>query len=106
MLLVDFAYEEFICADFKREYVSKRIIVLKSEQTSVNGCEEGFTKKNVKTIFISRNVISLDKKVIYKNDYRKIHTEKINSIDVDNDILLLESFVQKNYQGLHSEKIQ
>ena len=29
MLFDDFAYEEFICADFKTEYVSKSIIILK-----------------------------------------------------------------------------
>ena len=45
MLLDNFAYEEFICADFKTEYVSKRIIVLKSEQKSIKGFKEGFAKK-------------------------------------------------------------
>ena len=63
-------------------------------------------RKNVKTMFISCNEISIDKKVIYKNDYRKIHTENINSIDVDNDILQLESFIKQNYQGIHSEKFE
>ena len=57
-------------------------------------------------MFISCNEISIDKKVIYKNDYRKIHTENINSIDVDNDILQLESFIKQNYQGIHSEKFE
>ena len=35
ILFDDFAYEKFICADFKMEYVSKSINILKSEQTSV-----------------------------------------------------------------------
>ena len=63
-------------------------------------------RKNVKTMFISCNEISIDKKAIYKNDYRKIHTENISSIDVDNDILQLESFIKQNYHGIHSEKFE
>ena len=106
MLLDDFAYEEFICADFKTEYVSKSTIALRSEQTSVKGYKEGFTKKNVKMIIISDDSFSLNKKVIYKNDYRKIHTENINSIGIDNDDLQLESLVKQNYQGIHSEKYE
>ena len=47
-----------------------------SEQTSVKGCKEGFTKKNVKTQLISDDVISLDKKVIYK--------------------MIIEKFIRKN----------
>ena len=106
MLLDDFAYGEFICADFKTEYVSKSTIALRSEQTSVKGCKEGFTKKKVKMIIISDDSFSLNKKVIYKNDYRKIHTENINSIGIDNDDLQLESLVKQNYQGIHSEKYE
>ena len=106
MLLDDFAYEEFICADFKTEYVSKSTIAQRSEQTSVKGCKEGFTKKKVKMIIISDDSFSLNKKVIYKNDYRKIHTENINSIGIDNDDLQLESLVKQNYQGIHSEKYE
>ena len=71
MLLDDFAYEEFICADFKTEYVSKSIIILKLGQTSAKGCKEGFTKKNVKAINISDNSFSLNKKVAYENDFEK-----------------------------------
>ena len=104
MLLDDFAYEEFICADFKTEYVSKSIIILRSEQTSVKDCKESFTKKNVKMIITSDDSFSLNKKVIYKNDYRKTHTENINSIGIDKDDLQLESLVKQNYQGIHSEK--
>ena len=106
MLLDDFTYEEFIHAGFKTEYASKSMIILKSEQAPVKDCKEGFTKKNVKTIFISDDAISLNKKVIYENDYQNNHTEKLNSIFTGNKDFQLESYVEQNYQGICSEKYE
>ena len=106
MLLDDFTYEEFIHAGFKTEYASKGMIILKSEQAPVKGCKEGFTKKNVKTIFISDDAISLNKKVIYENDYQNNHTEKLNSIFTGNKDFQLGSYVEQNYQGICSEKYE
>ena len=44
--------------------------------------------------------------MVYENDYRKIHTEKFNSICIDIENLQLESYVKQNYQGIHSEKYE
>ena len=44
--------------------------------------------------------------MVYENDYRKIHTEKFNSICIDIENLQLESYVKQNYQGIHLEKYE
>ena len=112
MLLDDFTYEEFIHAGFKTEYASKSMIILKSEQAPVKGCKEGFTKKNFKKIYIyiyiyiSDDEISQSKKVMYENDYRKIRTEKLNSIFIGNKDFQLELLVEQNYKGIRLEKYE
>ena len=90
------------------KHVFESLIILKSEQAPVKDCKEGFTKKNFKKIYIyiSDDEISLSKKVIYENDYRKIRTEKLNSIFIGNKDFQLESLVEQNYQGIRLEKYE
>ena len=79
---------------------------MKSEQAPVKGCKEGFTKKNFKKIYISDDEISQSKKVMYENDYRKIRTEKLNSIFIGNKDFQLELLVEQNYKGIRLEKYE
>ena len=102
-LFDDFAYEEFMCADFKTKTVSGKLIILKLEQTSVKDCKEGSIMDNINVINISNKSFLLNKKVIYENEYRQIYTNKGNSITIDNEKFRLESSIIQEYQGIHSE---
>ena len=92
-LFDNFAYEEFMCADFKTKTVSGKLIILKLEQTSVKDCKEGSIMDNINVINISNKSFLLNKKVIYENEYRQIYTDKGNSITIDNEKFRLESSI-------------
>ena len=43
---------------------------------------------------------------MYENDYRKIRTEKLNSIFIGNKDFQLELLVEQNYKGIRLEKYE
>ena len=49
-------------------------------------------------------MISLYKRNIYENDHQEIYTEKVDTIDIDNECIQLESYIIQDYQETHTEK--
>ena len=89
--------EESVCEKFTNEKfrtlrLSKDMILLYSEYTSIKGC-----KKKCK-IDIGRAIISLHAKKTYVNN-----AKEDNTICIDDEQILIESYQTRHYQGIHIE---
>ena len=87
IFLKGFICKEFIYKDFDVLHVDKSSIKLILEETSVKG-----------------DMISLYKRNIYENDHQEIYTEKVDTIDIDNECIQLEWYIIQDYQETHTEK--
>ena len=89
--------EESVCEKFTNEKfrtlrVSKDMILLYSEYTSIKVC-----KKKCK-IDIGRDIISLHAKTTYVNN-----AKEDNAICIDDEQIIIESYQTRYYQGIHIE---
>ena len=89
--------EESVCEKFTNEKfrtlrVSKDMILLYSEYTSIKVC-----KKKCK-IDIGRDIISLHAKKTYVNN-----AKEDNAICIDDEQIIIESYQTRYYQGIHIE---
>ena len=127
--------KEFVWKDFDTISTSKNKIILKSEQTSINGYKEGSTVKVIK-ITIGRDVITLkslqlsnvcharickkEKKLkiirnneiilktekIFQNGDKEINAKETNKITICNNKIIYESRKHENDQhGVNTEEV-
>ena len=80
-----FLCEKLIDEKFHKLSVSKDMILLHSEYTSIKGC-----KKKCK-IDIGRNIISLHTEKVYLKKHQRINTKEDNTICVNGEQITLKS---------------